>query len=188
MSTTGAIVRLSYANVFEPKETQSGEMKYSVCCLIPKTDTKSIEVIRAEVQRAIDKGIAKKTFNEAAVKSSKFRSFLRDGDEYFAENPDPQNETFKGNMFFNVANKDPIGIVDERCNPIIGKDYDKIYSGLWARVDCALYAYNQKGNIGVGGAINNIMRVRDDERLDGRQNAQAAFAAFAQTEDNSDLQ
>lgn len=191
MSITGALVRFSYLNVFEPKaqklaDGSEGELKYSVCCLIPKTDTKSIGIIQAEVERAIKKGLAAKKFNEAQTKSTKFKKLLRDGDEYYAENPKPENEAFEGHMFFNAANKQKPGIVDEHAQPLLDKD--KLYSGAWGRVDCGLYAFNFSGNIGIGAGLNNIMFVKDDERLDGRVSAESAFAEFANTEDNSDLQ
>lgn len=193
MSITGAIVRLSYANIFEPKAMKNddgtdGVLKYSTCCLIPKTDTKSLEIINAEIDRTIQKGLEKKKFNEAQVKSVKFRRLLRDGDEYYAENPKPEHEIFKGHMFFNASNTRPVGVVDERAQPIITKDTDKIYSGVWARVDCALFPYNTKGNVGIGAGLNNVMRVRDDERLDGSQSAEVAFKEYAATDDKSDLQ
>ena len=35
-------VRFSYANVFQPAETPSGTLKYSVSILIPKSDTETI--------------------------------------------------------------------------------------------------------------------------------------------------
>lgn len=193
MSTTGALVRFSYLNCFEPKaqklpDGSEGEPKYSVCCLIPKSDVKSLDIIRAEVERTIKKGLADKKFNEAQAKSAKFKRFLRDGDEYYAENPKPENETFKGHMFFNVSSKNKPGIVDEHAQPIITNDTDKMYSGAWGRVDAGLYPFNFSGNIGIGGALNNLMFVKHGERLDGRQKAEDAFASFAATEDNSDLQ
>lgn len=191
MSTTAALVRFSWLNVFEPVAQklsggEEGALKYSVCCLIPKTDTKSIAVIEKAVQHAIEKGIAKKKINEAQAKSTKFRKLLRDGDEYYAENPKPENEIFKGMVFFNTSNKDQPGIVDEKAQPLIDKN--RLYSGCWGRVDCGLYVYNFSGNIGVGAGLNNLMLVKEDTRLDGRTSAESAFGEFAATTDNSDLQ
>ena len=37
-------VRLSYANVWEPKSINGGDEKYSVSLIIPKTDTKTLSV------------------------------------------------------------------------------------------------------------------------------------------------
>ena len=44
------VVRLSYANVWEPASINGSNPKYSVSLIIPKSDTKTIEKIRAAIQ------------------------------------------------------------------------------------------------------------------------------------------
>ena len=71
-------VRLSYANVWEPKSINGGAEKYSVSLIIPKSDKKTIAAINAAVDAAIEEGLAKfggKKPNKAAIKLP-----LRDGD------------------------------------------------------------------------------------------------------------
>ena len=46
------IVRLSYANVWEPKSINGGKEKYSVSVIIPKSDTKTLEAIEKAVDAA----------------------------------------------------------------------------------------------------------------------------------------
>ena len=53
------IVRLSYANVWEPTSINGGTPKYSVSLIIPKSDTKTIAAINAAVDTAIKEGAAK---------------------------------------------------------------------------------------------------------------------------------
>jgi hypothetical protein len=48
-------VRLSYANVWEPKSINGGTEKYSVSLIIPKSDTKTIAAINAAIDAAIDR-------------------------------------------------------------------------------------------------------------------------------------
>ena len=50
-------VRLSYANLFEPKSINDGEPKYSVSLIIDKKDTETVELIKNEIeaQKAIGK-------------------------------------------------------------------------------------------------------------------------------------
>ena len=43
------VVRLSYANVWEPASINGSNPKYSVSLIIPKTDTKTIDAINAAV-------------------------------------------------------------------------------------------------------------------------------------------
>ena len=42
---TTSKVRLSYVNVFKPKETKQGDLKYSVTCLLPKSDVKGYKML-----------------------------------------------------------------------------------------------------------------------------------------------
>ena len=72
------IVRLSYANVWEPASINGSKPKYSVSLIIPKGDTKTIADINAAIDAAIQEGAAKfggKIPNKAALKLP-----LRDGD------------------------------------------------------------------------------------------------------------
>lgn len=72
------IVRLSYANIFEPASINGSKPKYSVSLIIPKGDTKTIADINAAIDAAIQDGAAKfggKIPNKAALKLP-----LRDGD------------------------------------------------------------------------------------------------------------
>ena len=49
--TTGR-VRFSFVNIFTPKENQSGQLKYSLTLLIPKTDKKTLDKIAAAIEEA----------------------------------------------------------------------------------------------------------------------------------------
>lgn len=53
------VVRLSYANVWEPASINGSNPKYSVSLITPKTDTKTIDAINAAVDAAIKDGVAK---------------------------------------------------------------------------------------------------------------------------------
>ena len=50
------VVRLSYANVWEPKSINGGAEKYSVSLIIPKSDTKTLSAINEAVNAAIEEG------------------------------------------------------------------------------------------------------------------------------------
>ena len=54
------LVRLSYANVWEPKApTEGATPKYSVSVIIPKSDTETVAKINAAIDAAIEEGIGK---------------------------------------------------------------------------------------------------------------------------------
>ena len=72
------VVRLSYANVWEPASINGSNPKYSVSLIIPKSDKQTLDAINAAVDAAIKEGVAKfggKIPNKAALKLP-----LRDGD------------------------------------------------------------------------------------------------------------
>ena len=47
---TTSRVRLSYVSVFEPKATPQGVEKYSVTCLLPKSDTAGYKILQDAIQ------------------------------------------------------------------------------------------------------------------------------------------
>ena len=56
---TGPNTRWSYANVWEAKSINGGAPKFSVSLIIPKSDTKTIEKIKAAIQAAYEEGESK---------------------------------------------------------------------------------------------------------------------------------
>lgn len=50
--------RISFTNIWEPKAIQDSEPKYSVSCVIPKSDKKTLAKIRAAVEAAKKDGKA----------------------------------------------------------------------------------------------------------------------------------
>ena len=64
---TGPETRWSYANVWQPKAIDGGAPKYSVSLIIPKSDTKTIEKVRAAIQAAYDEGQGKLKGNGKSV-------------------------------------------------------------------------------------------------------------------------
>ena len=151
------VVRLSYANVWEPASINGSNPKYSVSLIIPKTDTKTIDAINAAVDAAIKDGAAKfggKIPNKAALKLP-----LRDGDL------ERDDEAYKG-----AAPQ----IVDRSVEPIL--DRAEVYSGCYARVSINFYAFNSNGNRGIACGLGNIQKVRDGEPLGGRSSAADDFS------------
>jgi hypothetical protein len=161
------IVRLSYANVWEPKSINGGAEKYSVSLIIPKSDTKTLNAINAAVNAAIEEGKGKfggKIPNKAALKLP-----LRDGD---IDRPD--DEAYANSYFINANSNTAPQIVDRNVNPIL--DRSEVYSGVYARVSINFYAFNSNGNKGIACGLGNIQKISDGEPLGGRTNAVDDFA------------
>ena len=161
------VVRLSYANVWEPKAINEGQQpKYSVSLIIPKSDTETIAKINAAVDAAIEEGIGKfggKKPNKASLKLP-----LRDGD---TERED--DEAYAGSYFINANSNTAPQIVDMKVQPILERG--EVYSGVYARVSVNFYAFNSSGNKGIACGLGNIQKVRDGEPLGGKSKAEDDF-------------
>lgn len=159
-------VRLSYVNVFQPRAGEDGgEPKYSVCVLIPKTDTVTINKVKAAIEAAKQAGVAKFGGKIPAG----LKNPLRDGD---TERDSPE---YKGHYFINCNSKQKPGVVDAAVNPIL--DQSEMYSGCYGRVSINFYAYNQNGNKGIGAGLQNVQKTADGEPLSGRSRAEDDFTA-----------
>ena len=56
---TGPNTTFSYLNCWDPKAIQGGTPKFSVSLIIPKSDVKTIEKIKAAIQAAYEEGQSK---------------------------------------------------------------------------------------------------------------------------------
>ena len=169
------LVRLSYANGWEPKApTEGATPKYSVSLIIPKSDTETIAKINEAINAAIDEGVGKfggKKPNRAALKLP-----LRDGD---VERED--DEAYANAYFINANSVTAPQIVDTKVQPIL--DRGEVYSGVYARVSINFYAFNSNGNRGIACGLGNIQKVRDGEPLGGKTNASAEFGTLDEDDD-----
>lgn len=176
------VCRFSYLHVWEAAETPSGDMKYSASILIPTGDKKTLKDVNACIQAAIKRGIEKGKFTKAQVKG--LRLPLRNGQEEFDNGDKANNPEYKGMMFLNASSTRQPGIVGPNALPVM--DQDDVYSGMWGRADINFFPYNAAGNRGVGVGLNNVMKIKDDERLDGRMKAEDAFADYKVDEPEGD--
>lgn len=152
--------RLSYANIWEPKQVNGvGDPKYSCCLLIKKTDKAAVSALQAAIE-------AVKRDSAAVAKwggkvPANLKNPLRDGDT------EKDDENYAGCWFLNAnANeKHPPVIIDQRCNKVL--DQEEVYSGCYANVKIGLFAYSASGNRGIRAGLETIQKVRDGERLSG---------------------
>lgn len=174
---TGKDTRWSYCNAWEPKSINGGTPKYSVSLIIPKSDTVTIEKIKAAIKAAYDEGQSKLKGNGKSVPAlSAIKTPLRDGD---AERPD--DPAYANSYFVNANSATAPGIVDAACQPII--DRSEVYSGVYGRASINFYAFNSNGNKGIACGLNNLQKIRDGEPLGGKSRAEDDFA----DDDNDDF-
>lgn len=170
-------VRLSYANLWEPKSINGGTPKYSVSIIIPKSDARTLAKINAAIEAAYREGETKLKGNGKTVPPlASLKTPLRDGD---TERPD--DEAYADSYFINANSGTAPGIVDTNCDPIF--EHSQIYSGVYARASVNFYAFNSNGNKGVACGLNNIQKLRDGDPLGGKPRAEDDFA----TEDDEDF-
>ena len=173
---TGPDTRWSYANIWEPKSINGGAPRFSVSLIIPKSDTKTVEKIKAAIEAAYKEGESKLKCNGRSVPAlSAIKNPLRDGD---TERPD--DEAYANSYFVNANSSVAPGIVDANCNPILERS--EVYSGVYGRASISFYAFNSNGNKGIACGLNNLQKIRDGEPLGGRTRAEDDFT----TDDDDD--
>ncbi len=178
---TGPNTRWSYANVWEAKSINGGTPKFSVSLIIPKSDKKTIDAIKAAVEAAYKEGEAKLRGNSRTVPAlSAIKTPLRDGD---TERPD--DEAYKNAYFVNANATTAPGIVDAELNPILSRS--EVYSGVYGRASITFYAFNSSGNRGIACGLNNLQKIRDGEPLGSKASAESDFAEFSNDDDDDFL-
>ena len=169
------IVRLSYANIWEPKAPLGGgDARYSCSLIIPKSDKETVDAINAAIECAIQEGIGK--FGGMIPNRAQLKLPLRDGDL------EREDEAYKGCWFINANSKTAPQVVDRQVRPIL--DRSEIYSGVYAKASINLYAFSVNGNKGVACGLGNIQKIRDGEPLGGHSNASADFDAVDDDDDD----
>jgi hypothetical protein len=169
------LMRISFPALFEPKPNPSGALKYSCSLLISKDDKAGVQQLQDAIAKAIIKG--KETLWSNKLPAFRYQP-LRDGDAELVsgEKTDP---VYKNTFFLNCsANEAPGVVVATGQGPKPLLDTTAIFAGCWVRADINPFPYKNSGNSGIGWGLNNILLVKEGERLDGRLRATDAFAAF----------
>ena len=166
--------RISFANIWEAKSINGSDPKYSVSCVIPKSDKKTLAKIEKAVEAAKEEAKGKKWGGKIPPN---LKLPLRDGD---IERPDDEN--YANCMFLNANSTDKPGIVDRQVTPIL--DPMQVYSGCYCNVSLSVYGFSSNGNRGVACGLGNIQWLKDGERLSGKADAASDFEAV---EDDADV-
>ena len=174
MNPTKVIVpcRFSYLHCWEPDSVNGGDPKYSVSAIIPKSDTKTINAIKAAVEQAKKDSISK----WGGKIPTNLKLPLRDGD---IDRPD--DEAYANSYFFNANSRQAPQVVDSHVQPIL--DQSEVYSGCYGKISVTFYGYNSNGNRGIAAGLGNIQKLRDGESLGGRTTAAEDF----ETEEDEDF-
>lgn len=163
---------LSYPQLFEPDENG----KYGAALVFPEgTDLKEMKA--AAFQVVVDK------FGEPKAKEMLQKKQLKFiGGAHHAFRDDVEGKYAEGSIYINARGKRAPGIVSRIPDPKTGRpmlitDESEIYPGVVVRASVVPYWYDVEGNKGIAWGLNNLQKIRDGERLDGRVAAEDEFAA-----------
>ena len=174
---TGVNTRWSYANVWDAKSINGGTPKYSVSLIIPKSDTVTVNKIKAAIEAAYEEGQSKLKGNGKTVPAlSVLKTPLSEGDMERHDDP-----AYANAYFINANSATAPGIVDADRQPILERS--EVYSGVYGRASINLYAFNSNGNKGIACGLNNLQKIRDGEPLGGKSRAEDDF----DTEEDDDF-
>ena len=175
-SITTGIVRLSYANLWEPTSMDENQKKkYNTAILIDKTDKTTVARVKTAIAAA--EVLGKEKFGKSWI-PAKMKPCLRDGD---AEKPEDEN--YAGHYFLNAKSTTQPIMVNRKGHVIV--DHDEIYSGVYAYVSLNFYPYNNV-SIGVGVGLGNIMKAKDGEAFSGRSTPDEDFAELLENAGEDD--
>lgn len=170
--------RLSFPALFEPQTTPQGKKKFSACLIFDKAAD------LGDLKKAAMLAANEKWPGKAAdmAKQGKIRLPFRDGNDY-ADKRGFGPETIFMNVGSDAEKNAPPGVVDRFKDPATGKarvitDASEVYPGCYVRASLTAFAYDTNGNKGVSFGLNNIQKLRDGERLDGRRAATDDFEAL----------
>jgi len=175
---------LSYPHLLKPqadKDNPAKKAKYS-CSLVFLAGTDLTELRKAVIAAATEKfgatykvGGKSVPIEEALAKGALKSPFRTDG----AAKGYPE-----GSIFLNVRTEQKPGIVfawageDGKPKKMSDEDIaEQMYPGCKVRASLAAFGYDTSGNKGVSFALQNLQKLGEGERLDGRASAEEEFDA-----------
>lgn len=166
------LVRLSYANVWEaqaPMNNPNGPKKFSAALLISKSDTKTMDRLKAAIKALLNDDEVQKVLGN---RTKGIDLPIRDGDE----KEEDTTGAYKGHWYVNAkANEDrPPVILDRSGNEIM--DRGEVYSGCYCQAVIGLYPYNKGGNRGIGVGLNGLKKIKDGDHLGGGSVSSSDFS------------
>lgn len=177
MSTTSTkaltpVGTLSYPHIAKPQAMEEGKVaKYSATVIFPEgTDLSGLQAAAVAAADAAHPGKGAEMLRKGQLKSP-FRT-------------DCEAKDYKDCVaFINVRTEKQPGAVFNYADPTTQKPKaipadqieKELYPGAKVRVSVNAFAYNTNGNKGVSFALNNIQKIADGERIDGRAAAEDEF-------------
>lgn len=161
--------RINHVHVFEKFAMGNNAPAFSLMVMVPKSDTATMDEIRAAEAKAAEEG--KDKFGGKVP--ARLASIWKDGDDDADEYPEQA-----GHWYAWVTKK---GSGKDVAPPVLDVDGTEmltpsdLYSGCYARVSMEAFAYNSNGNKGVTFGLRAVKKVADGEPLGPVDNAADDF-------------
>lgn len=174
------IGRLCFPAIFEKEKQREGATtppKYAATIVFDKNylKTNKDEMARFNAIRdacdTVCKEKFKKSLKDATAAIARFWNPIRDGAE--KAHLDGYGE---GTIFFKASSRNRPGAVNSDARTPID-DPEALYAGCYVRISVSPYAFDNKMK-GIGIGLNNVMFVKDGERLAGGVDAMEDFGEF----------
>lgn len=153
-------VRISFANIFEPKQVNGqGDPKFSASFIFGKDSANKATLVGAIEAAAAEKWAGKAGDVLKALKAGD-KLCLHDGDAK------PDNGGHAGNLFVNASNKTRPLVIGPQREPLVAAD-GKPYSGCYVNAIVEVWAQDNQFGKRVNASLLGVQFVRDGERLAG---------------------
>ena len=172
-----------FCRVLKQPEDGEGPAKGTCGILFSKKDKATL----AKVEKAIATAGEKKFGNNFNASSRKYSIALKDGDELYEDPEYSVGEEAKGMWFISTTAYKVPQMVDKQGNKIFDPDEldEKMVSGNYFLFSVTFKPFDNESK-GVRAELNNLMFVKEGERLDGSASAEEDFADFASDDDDFD--
>lgn len=161
--------RGSFVTVLKPRAFDEGQdPKYSMVIVMDKKDDKKfLDQLQVNIQKAC--------VEKWGEVPKKFKIAIKDGDQ------EEEKYNWQGKTVFTASNKSQPGIVMQTEQGLVpGTTEEEIYSGAVFRCSIRPYAYEFKKAKGVAISLDNVLKVRDDEKFTNKTKAEDDFADFVE--------
>lgn len=167
---------LSYPYFFKPQPGMNGgKDKYSGAFVFTVEAQES--PLYKNMQRAALEAARAKWGEkaDAMIRGGKLRMPFRKSEDDDVEKGYPV-----GSVYVNARADQRPGVVDRYNDPDTGRprvitEEKEVYPGMIVQATMRAFAYDHSGNKGVAFGLNNVQKIRDGERLDGRKRADEDF-------------
>lgn len=168
-------IRVSYTYVAEPQYDEDKDTYHYRTMVLIDTNHPQMKQINKAIQQAAIKKFGLEQAKKL-MRNPKFHKPVRDPSV-----EDFEGEEYKGKMFFNTKTgpKPRPGIMLLNGTKLKTPEEieEHIYSGCWGHISVTFYGYDHPtGGKGVAVALNNFIKTKDDDHLDGSIDAGDEFA------------